>query len=87
MPLLKFSLLFLKLQAEIIQNKTKGVKGKNEDPPEYVMINDLERFLKYGMDKYSTEERNELNELLEKEELTESERRKLYGLYNKYLSR
>lgn len=51
------------------------------------MINDLERFMKYGMDKYGDEEKTELYQLLEKEELTESERRKLYGLYNKYLSR
>ena len=71
----------------IKQNKTKGVKGKNEYPPEHEMISDLYRFWKFGMNKYSIEERNELYELLEKEELTESERRKLNGLYNKYLSR
>lgn len=71
----------------IKQNRTKGVKGKNEYPPEYEMIDELYRFYQYGMDKYSIKERNELNELLEKEELTESERRKLYGLYRKYLAR
>ena len=71
----------------IKQNKTKGVKGKNEYPPLHEMISDLERFLKYGMDKYSIEERTELYELLGTEELTESERRKLYGLYDYYLTR
>lgn len=69
----------------IKQNKTKGVKGKNEYPPLHEMISDLYCFWKYGMDKYSIEERNELYELLEKEELTESERRKLNGLYTHYL--
>ena len=61
------------------------MKGKNEYPPLHEMISDLERFLKYGMDKYSIEEKNELYQLLEKEELTESERRKLNGLYTHYL--
>ena len=42
----------------IKQNKTKGVKGKNEYPPEYVIIDDLERFLKYGMDECCMDEIN-----------------------------
>ena len=69
----------------IEQNKAKGVKGKNEYPPLHEIISDLYCFWKYGMDKYSIDERNELYELLVKEELTESERRKLYGLYTHYL--
>ncbi len=49
------------------------------------MLDELERFLKFGMNGYATEAKTELRELLQKEEITEADEERIEILYNKYI--
>ena len=50
------------------------------------MLDELERFLNYGMNGYTTEAKTELRELLQKEDLTEADEEIIDFLYDKYIN-
>lgn len=67
----------------IKQNKTK--EKEKYSVPFYKILDELERFLNYGMNGYTTEAKTELRELLQKEDLTEADEERIEILYNKYI--
>lgn len=67
----------------IKQNKTK--EKEKDSVPFYKMLDELERFLNYGMNGYTTEAKTELRELLQKEDLTEADEERIDFLYDKYI--
>ena len=67
----------------IKQNKTR--EKEKDSVPFYKMLDELERFLNYGMNGYTTEAKTELRELLQKEDLTEADEERIEILYNKYI--
>lgn len=68
----------------IKQNKTK--EKEKDSVPFYKMLDELERFLNYGMNGYTTEAKAELRELLQKEDLTETDEERIDFLYDKYIN-
>lgn len=68
----------------IKQNKTK--EKEKDSVPFYKMLDELERFLNYGMNGYTTEAKTELRELLQKEDLTEADEERIDFLYDKYIN-
>lgn len=67
----------------IKQNKTR--EKEKDSVPFYKMLDELERFLNYGMNGYTTEAKTELRELLQKEDLTEADEERIDFLYDKYI--
>lgn len=68
----------------IKQNKTR--EKEKDSVPFYKMLDELERFLNYGMNGYTTEAKTELRELLQKEDLTEADEERIDFLYDKYIN-
>lgn len=68
----------------IKQNKTR--EKEKHSVPFYKMLDELERFLNYGMNGYTTEAKTELRELLQKEDLTEADEERIDFLYEKYIN-
>lgn len=69
----------------IIQNKTKEIPKKRDSKLFNEKCKTLKRFLDYGMNDYTYQEKFELRELLQKEDLTEADEERLEYLYKEYI--